>query len=113
MGRTRPLDGVFEALASDTRRALLEKLLAGEASVSELTEGLDVSQPAVSQQLAVLKAAGLVAERSEGRFRFYRLRAGPLRAVLEWTERYRAFWERRLDALGEVLDGIEHPRSKR
>lgn len=104
MGRTRPLDGVFEALASETRRALLEQLLAGEATVSALTEAAGVSQPAVSQQLAVLEAAGLVTARAQGRFRYYRLRAEPLREVTRFLERYRKFWDRTFDRLGEVLD---------
>jgi DNA-binding transcriptional ArsR family regulator len=98
---------VFTAIACDTRRVLLDALFHGEASVNELTERLDVSQPAVSQHLAVLKAAGLVAERAEGRFRYYRLRAKPLAEVARWAEQYRSMWEERLDVLGAVLDDMD------
>ena len=113
MGRIRPQSNVFDALASDTRRALLDLLLKGEATVTQLVSRLDVSQPAVSQQLSVLKEAGLVTERSEGRFRLYRLRAKALLAVVDWVERYRSFWEERLDALGTVLDEMEQPAPRR
>ncbi|MFO0547128.1 MAG: metalloregulator ArsR/SmtB family transcription factor [Polyangiaceae bacterium] len=95
---------VFNALASETRRALLDVLRDGEATVSTLVDGLNISQPAVSQQLNVLRAAGLVEERADGRFRYYRLCPAPLAEVDAWIERYRVFWTSRLDALGAVLD---------
>ena len=68
-------DSVFQAIACPTRRALIDELTGGERNVTGLVESLDVSQSAVSQQLAILKTAGLVEERAEGRFRYYRLRA--------------------------------------
>lgn len=104
MARSAADSSVFNAIACDTRRVLLDVLLEGEASVSDLVERLDVSQPAVSQHLSVLKAAGLVDERAEGRFRFYRLRPEPLAEVARWA---RNFWESRLDALGAVLDDMD------
>jgi DNA-binding transcriptional ArsR family regulator len=107
MGRAPSDSSVFHALASETRRTLLDALFEREATVGELVERLGVSQPAVSQQLAVLKAAGLVDERAEGRFRFYHLRAEPLAEVARWVERYRSFWEARFDALGSVLDDMD------
>lgn len=95
---------VFHAIACPTRRALLDALFDGERNVSSLVEELSVTQSAVSQQLAVLKSAGLVEERQEGRFRYYRLSAAPLREVQSWMDRYRAHVERQLDELGRVLD---------
>ena len=67
---------------------------------------LDITQSAVSQQLAILKRAGLVRERAEGRFRYYRLRAAPLAEVDVWVGRYRAHVERQLDGIGRVLDAL-------
>jgi DNA-binding transcriptional ArsR family regulator len=107
MSRTAAAETVFHAIACPTRRALLDSLASrGESNVSSLVASLDVTQSAVSQQLAVLKGAGLVEERAEGRFRYYRLRAKPLTEVDAWISRYRAHIERRLDALGDVLDAM-------
>ncbi len=100
------LESIFQAIACPTRRALLDTLSGGERNVSELVRSLSVTQSAVSQQLAILKSAGLVRERSEGRFRYYRLRAQPLAEVGTWVARYRAHVERELDALGRVLDAM-------
>jgi DNA-binding transcriptional ArsR family regulator len=100
---------VFQAIACPTRRALLDALCDGELHVSALVEQLEVTQSAVSQQLLVLKSAGLVEDRQQGRFRYYRLRAEPLLEVQSWVERYRALVERQLDVLGQVLDVMEDP----
>jgi DNA-binding transcriptional ArsR family regulator len=97
-------ESVFQAIACPTRRALLDALALGERNVSELVAALDVTQSAVSQQLAILKSAGLVDERAHGRFRFYRLRAEPLAAIDAWIGRYRGYLEQQLDELGRVLD---------
>jgi DNA-binding transcriptional ArsR family regulator len=99
-------DSVFQAIACPTRRALLDTLASGERSGSALVASLRVTQSAVSQQLTVLKRAGLVAERADGRFRYYRLRAEPLVELDVWLGRYRALIERKLDALGRVLDAM-------
>ena len=104
MPRSAGHESVFQAIACPTRRALLNALALGESSVSDLVASHDVTQSAVSQQLAVLKTAGLVQERPEGRFRYYRLRPAPLAEVDAWIDRYRAAIERQLDALGRVLD---------
>jgi DNA-binding transcriptional ArsR family regulator len=104
MPRAASDESVFHAIACPTRRALLDALTLGESNVGDLVASLSVTQSAVSQQLAVLKSARLVEERSEGRFRFYRLRAEPLGEVDAWMHRYRAHIERQLDALGRVLD---------
>ncbi len=106
MSRCASDESVYQAIASPTRRALLDALAIGESSVSDLVASLDVTQSAVSQQLAVLKSAGLVGERAEGRFRYYRLRAEPLAEIDEWIGRCRAFHERHLDALGRALDAL-------
>ena len=106
MARAAAVESVFQTIACPTRRALLDSLSQGEKNVSELVRSVAVSQSAVSQQLAVLKTAGLVRERSEGRFRYYRLRAQPLAEVNTWIARYRAHVERQLDALGRVLDAM-------
>ena len=102
---------VFQAIACPTRRALMDTLAGGERHVSALVAKLDITQSAVSQQLLVLKSAGLVEERRDGRFRYYRLRAKPLIEVQTWMGRYRAYLERQLDALGHVLDAMEEPTS--
>ena len=111
MSRAASDTSVFQAIACPTRRALLDALALGESNVSDLVRSLDVTQSAVSQQLAILKTAGLVRERAHGRFRYYRLRAEPLAEVDAWVARYRALVEKQLDALGRVLDAMpEEPR---
>jgi DNA-binding transcriptional ArsR family regulator len=94
----------FTAIASETRRRLLDGLRDGERTVTQLVKAAGVSQPAVSQHLKVLKEVGLVEERAEGRYRLYRLRALPLKDVLSWVRAYESFWTDRLQALGDVLD---------
>jgi DNA-binding transcriptional ArsR family regulator len=106
MSRTAGAATVFQAIACPTRRALLDALSAGESNVTDLVAALDVTQSAISQQLATLKSAGLVQERAEGRFRYYRLRVAPLAEVDTWLGRYRAQVERQLDELGRVLDAM-------
>ena len=98
---------VFHAIASPTRRKLLDVLSRGEKTVGDLVEKMDVTQGAVSQQLAVLERAGLVTQRAEGRFRFYSLRPEPLALVDQWLRGYRDFVSERLDVLGVVLDEME------
>jgi DNA-binding transcriptional ArsR family regulator len=118
MSRSASDESVFLAIASPTRRALLDALAAGERNVSDLVASLDVTQSAVSQQLAVLRSAGLVGERVEGRFRYYRLDPAPLAEIGAWVGRCRALHERQLDALGRVLDALpdegkkERPRPR-
>lgn len=103
---------VFRALADPTRRAIFELLAdapagAGELSVSALKAGLPVSQPAVSQHLAALRAAGLVAERRDGRHAYYRVDPEGLAPLVDWIARYRAFWPDRIDKLKTVLKRME------
>ena len=93
------LDRTFSALADPTRRALLARLTGGDASVGELAAPFDMSLAAVSKHLQVLERAGLIRREARGRERRCHLEAAPLRAASNWTEHYRGFWERRLDAL--------------
>ena len=97
------LSNTFAALASPTRRAILARLAAGEASVTELAEPFDMTLPAVSKHLKVLENAGLIARGREAQWRPCRLAGGPLGEVAEWVEHYRRFWEGSLDRLDEYL----------
>jgi DNA-binding transcriptional ArsR family regulator len=97
-------DQVFKSLADPTRLALLERLLRdGEQSVVALTARAGVSQPAVSKHLAVLKRAGLVRDRREGRETRYRARPEGLAPVIDWMRHYAAFWGDRFDRLDNLL----------
>ncbi|WP_192247992.1 ArsR/SmtB family transcription factor [Mesorhizobium silamurunense] len=98
---------IFRALADPTRRAVYERLAAGERTVSELRAGMSVSQPAVSQHLAVLRGAGLVVERRAGRNAYYRADPQGLDPLLGWIERYRAFWPERIERLKAVLKEMD------
>ena len=96
------LDTTFAALADPTRRAILTRLAAGEATVTELAAPFAMSQPAISKHLKVLEKAGLVSRGRDRQRRPCRLEAGPLREATDWLGNYRAYWEesyQRLDAL--------------
>ncbi|WP_409491828.1 ArsR/SmtB family transcription factor [Amycolatopsis sp. cmx-11-12] len=94
----------FEILAEPRRRTILDLLRDGERSVNELVEVLELSQPAVSKHLRVLREAGLVTVRVAAQRRCYRLRPEPLAEVDAWLAPYRHFWEGRIDALEQHLD---------
>jgi DNA-binding transcriptional ArsR family regulator len=98
---------LFRALADPTRRAVFERLALGESTVSDLTTGFAVSQPAISQHLAALRGVGLVAERREGRFTYYRAQPQALAPLVDWMDRYRAFWPERIEKLKDVLKGMD------
>ena len=100
-------DAVFRALADPTRRAIFERLTRGESAVKDLTAQLHVSQPAISQHLAALREAGLVAERREGRFAYYRIEPKGLRPLVDWIAHYQAFWLDRLDKLQALLKEMD------
>jgi DNA-binding transcriptional ArsR family regulator len=102
-----PETEIFRALADPTRRAVFERLSGAELSVSELTAGFSVSQPAISQHLAALRGAGLVTERREGRFIYYRAEANGLAPLLRWVDQYHAFWPDRLQKLRNVLKEMD------
>lgn len=98
---------VFDAIAAPRRREILDLLRDGERSVGDLVSHFSVSQPAISQHLRVLRDVGLVTTRREGRQRFYRLDARPLRAAYDWVGHYELFWTDRFAALGDYLDAME------
>lgn len=98
---------LFRALADPTRRAVFERLSGAELTVSDLTRSFPVSQPAISQHLAVLKGAGMVAERREGRLAWYRAAPGALDGLEAWVARYRTFWPERVEALKDVLKEMD------
>lgn len=98
------LDRTFAALSDPTRRAMLGRLAAGTATVSELAEPFDLTFAAVSKHLNVLASAGLVSRRKDGRLRRCRLKPAPLKAAGDWIATYRKFWESQLSALSEFLD---------
>ncbi|GII32834.1 ArsR/SmtB family transcription factor [Planotetraspora mira] len=97
------LDRVFQALADTTRRSMVERLVRGPASVSDLARPLDMSLPAVMQHLQVLEACGLVRSGKTGRVRTCHIEPEVLRAAEEWITRQRTSWERSLDRLGDYL----------
>ena len=102
---TAPLDRTFAALADPTRRAILERLARGEATVSELAEPFPVSVQAVSRHLKVLEGAGLIVRGKTAQLRPSRIAGAPLKEAAEWIEGYSSFWERGFDRLEERLDG--------
>jgi DNA-binding transcriptional ArsR family regulator len=105
---TPGLDLTFAALADPTRRAILARLATGEASVTELAEPFDMTQPAISKHLKVLEQAGLIVQGRDGQRRPRRLDARPLAEAEAWLDQYRRFWEqafRRLDAVLDQLQG--------
>ena len=99
------LDKVFHALADPTRRGMVERLVRGPASVSELSRPLEMSLPAVLQHLQVLEASGLVRSEKAGRVRTCRIEPDALRAAEAWVTGQRTAWETRLDRLGDYLAG--------
>jgi len=103
---------VFQILADPTRRRLVEALHTGEHSVSELVEEVDIGQPGVSRQLAILQEARFVAVRPDGRRRLYALRPEPFQELNDWMTGYRAMWESRLDRFAAELDRRRRTRPK-
>ncbi|WP_342360066.1 metalloregulator ArsR/SmtB family transcription factor [Terrarubrum flagellatum] len=98
---------VFKALSDPTRLALFERLGGRELTVVELTRGGAISQPAVSQHLAALRAAGLVSERRHGRNAFYRQAPDGLAPLTDFVERQRRFWPEKIEKLKDVLRDME------
>jgi DNA-binding transcriptional ArsR family regulator len=99
---------LFRTLADPTRRALFERLCReGEQTVGALTAEAGISQPAVSKHLAVLKQAGLVRDRPEGRQTHYRAEIGALAPLVDWTSRMAGFWESRFDDLEDLLKRMD------
>lgn len=98
------LSDTFAALSDDTRLKLVERLMAeGELPAGALVEGVDISGPAISRHLKVLRSAGLVQQRAEGTHRYYSVRPEALRAVADWTMDHHGFWRSGLDRLEAML----------
>lgn len=100
------LDEVFAALANSTRRRMLARLAAGEATVNELAEPFDLALPSISKHLKVLEHAGLVTRGRREQFRPCTIDPAPLRAVASWADQYREIWDARFDRLDAYLDEI-------
>ncbi|GAK45795.1 transcriptional regulator, ArsR family [Tepidicaulis marinus] len=104
------LSQTLAALADPTRRAILARLASGEASVSELAEPFDMSQPAVSKHLKVLEKAGLITRGRKAQYRPCKLDPGPLKDVAAWLEHYRQFWDESLGRLEAYLLASEEEK---
>ena len=102
-----PQDKVFQALADPSRRAIFESLSHGEAAVKDLTARFDISQPAVSQHLAILKDAGLVIGRKEGRCVYYRVEPSGITPLVDWISHYRTFWTESVGRLEQLLEKMD------
>ncbi len=98
---------IFKALADPTRRAIFEKLAAGGMNASALRDGMAISQPAISQHLAVLRQARLVREERQGRFVNYQVDPDGLALIHDWLAKYRAYWPARMDALKSLLKDMD------
>ena len=104
------LDQVFQALADPTRRKVIERLVAGPASTSELAEPFDMALPSFIQHLGVLARAGIVTSHKTGRTRVFQLAPAALELAAAWLATFRNHWERRLDQLDELLLADERSR---
>ena len=104
---TDRLSLVFSALADPTRRAILTRLLDGDATVNELAAPLPITLPAVSRHLKVLEAAGLISRTRDAQWRRSSLEVEPLQEVLDWMEPYRRFWDTNLDRLDAHLKRLQ------
>ena len=98
---------IFKALADPTRRAIFDKLAAGSMNASTLRQGIEISQPAMSQHLSVLRTAGLVREQRQGRFVNYEVDPDGLMHIAQWLAKYRAYWPARIKALSNLLKDME------
>jgi len=106
------LDAVFAALADPTRRAILSRLAAGEASVNESAEPFEISQPAVSRHLKVLERAGLIERDVDKQRRPARLKAAPMAAAVSWLEAFKKFWSSSFDQLDGLLGELKKAEAK-
>lgn len=94
----------FQALADPTRRAILTRLMDGDATVHDLADPLPISQPAVSRHLKVLEHAGLIARRRDAQRRWCRIQGGPLKEVIKWTTEFQRLWDDSFARLDELLE---------
>jgi DNA-binding transcriptional ArsR family regulator len=109
---TDSLSATFAALADPTRRAILARLVSGEASVTELAAPFEMSMPAISKHLKVLEHAGLIARGREAQWRPCRLEAAPLKDIADWVSHYKRFWEQSFDRLDDYLRELKKKEKK-
>lgn len=109
---SQTLSLTFGALADETRRAILDQLSRGNATVGELAEPHAISRPAISKHLRVLERAGLVRRHRDGRVSRCGLNARPMQDAAEWVEQYRMFWEGQLDSLSRYLERKKKEQSE-
>lgn len=109
----RTLDAVFAALADPTRRAILSRLAAGEASVNEIAEPFAISQPAVSKHLKVLERAGLIERAVDRQRRLARLKAEPMAAAVRWLREFKPLWSSSFDQLDALSEELKHTKRGR
>jgi DNA-binding transcriptional ArsR family regulator len=107
------LSATFAALADPTRRAIVARLAAGEADVTELMKPFSLSQPTISKHLKVLERAGLIALSREAQRRPRRLVAEPLKTIDAWLEPYRRFWDKKFASLDDYLSGLQKKEKRR
>ncbi len=108
-----PLDATFAALADPTRRAILARLASGTATVNELAQPFDMTQPAISKHLKVLERAGLITRDRDGQRRPSRLEGKRLAEASTWLEQYRTFWEASFARLDSVLTDLKRKKERR
>ena len=104
------MENAFQIVAEPNRRAILTLLTSSEQSVGEIERQLDMSQPAVSKHLRVLRDAGFVESTVDAQRRLYRLKSGPFQEIDAWLEQFRRFWSVHIDALERHLDRMDEPR---
>lgn len=97
------LDQTFSALAHPVRRAILDRLSKGDATVNELADPFEMSLPAISRHIKVLEQAGLISRGQNAQFRPCHIEAEPLKAVASWTEQYRQIWDARFDRMDQII----------
>jgi DNA-binding transcriptional ArsR family regulator len=112
MARAATTSDVFNAIAEPQRRDILVLLRAGERPVTELAHELRMTQPGASKHLRVLREVGLVRDRKDGKQRLYRLDAGQLQPVHEWTGGFEQFWNASFDRLNEYVQDLKQAKQK-
>src|SRR5688572_26657757 len=112
MNATQRLDATFTALSDPTRRAIIARLVKGEASVMELAEPFDMSQPAISKHLKVLERAGLISRGRDAQRRPCRLEATALREATDWLQRYCDLMEARFERLDGLLEELKEKEKR-
>lgn len=111
--RSDRLDAVFSALGHPTRRAILSRLMRGDASVSRLAAPHNMSLTAVAKHLRVLEGAGLLTQKKKGRVMWCRLKPQRFKDAARWLADYRRFWEKSLDGLADYFDGATRKKARR